>query len=418
MRRLLIDVTSTVQTGFNTGIQRVVRNIAKLMPEIAERSGILVEHVVFDGVDFRIIELDHNIRCFSRKAAFWNKVERKARAIAPLLMAHADRSSKLRKLGIGPWRHYTRWQPAPTDILLMPDATWNYHPWTALREAREAGCKIHAVVYDLLPLKYPQFFDDGLVAAFRDWWEIMGYYTDAYHCISKSVKSDVVTRLPITAKNDVVIDDFPMGADFSQAGDRLAQTAAPPIPHIDWEKSTVFLMVGTLEPRKNHVFVLNAFDLIWRKSNNACLVIVGRRGWLSDSLWRRILAHPLLNKNLFILDHCNDKLLQQLYSNVDAVIAASIDEGYGLPIIEAEANGVAVLASDIPVFREVAGPNVAFFSLDSISALSEALLEFASREKSGPPFDSRGRELSSHTWRASVDKLYARLTEACVMSDD
>ena len=150
----------------------------------------------------------------------------------------------------------------------------------------------------------------------------------------------------------------------------IGSDSSPHRPH--------FLMVGTLEPRKGHRIALDAFDKLWAEGVDAALTIVGKTGWGIDHLVERIKHHPELGKRLVWHESVDDAELSRLYSSCDALIAASFAEGFGLPIVEAGHFGKPVLASDIPVFREVgAGAAEAhFFQVGDSTALADAVKDF------------------------------------------
>jgi glycosyltransferase involved in cell wall biosynthesis len=88
-----------------------------------------------------------------------------------------------------------------------------------------------------------------------------------------------------------------------------------------------FLMVGTLEPRKGHEQVLDAFEMLWQSDLPVNLVIVGKQGWMVEELADRIRTHSELNKRLFWLEGISDKYLEQVYKVSSSLIAASYGEG-------------------------------------------------------------------------------------------
>ncbi len=100
---------------------------------------------------------------------------------------------------------------------------------------------------------------------------------------------------------------------------------------------------------------------LWKRGIDVHFVIVGRYGWMSDVLQRRILEHEEHRKRLHWLQNANDAELHCLYSSAHALVFASLAEGFGLPIIEAANDGLPVIASDIPIFREVGGKNISYF---------------------------------------------------------
>jgi glycosyltransferase involved in cell wall biosynthesis len=110
--------------------------------------------------------------------------------------------------------------------------------------------------------------------------------------------------------------------------------------------------VGTLEPRKNQAQLLDAFELLWDRGLESGLVLVGSRGWLSDDLQARLGAHPMSGRRLHWLRQATDHELVRLYRRAAGLAALSEDEGFGLPLREAQWFGCPLIARDIPVFRE------------------------------------------------------------------
>ena len=143
------------------------------------------------------------------------------------------------------------------------------------------------------------------------------------------------------------------------------------------------------------------------------LIIVGRIGWGSEHLAERIRAHPEYGKRLTWRDMVGDAELAQLYSDCDALIAASFAEGFGLPLVEAARFGMPVLASEIPVFKEVAGGNSSayFFEVGSPAALSETVREFLKRH--GAATTRKAEPATWPNWAESTAQL-----EAVVFSEN
>src|SRR5262249_40144708 len=117
-----------------------------------------------------------------------------------------------------------------------------------------------------------------------------------------------------------------------------------------------YLMVGTVEPRKNHAHVLSAFEQLWSAGADVNLAIVGKYSWNSTEFKERLRRHPCFGNRLFWFEDVRDGELEYCYRHAAALITASYAEGFNLPIVEALRAGCPVLASDIPVHREVGGP--------------------------------------------------------------
>lgn len=118
-----------------------------------------------------------------------------------------------------------------------------------------------------------------------------------------------------------------------------------------------FVILSTIEPRKNHLLLLN----IWRKlfknlgSNAPHLFVIGRRGWECENVFDLLERSNDLKEIVTEISHCSDADLVTYISHSQALLFPSFVEGYGLPLIEALSLGTPVIASNLSVFREIAG---------------------------------------------------------------
>ena len=139
-------------------------------------------------------------------------------------------------------------------------------------------------------------------------------------------------------------------------------------------------MVSTIEPRKNHGYLLDAFERAWAAGSRARLCIAGRIGWKCEALLARVRAHPQLNKQLFMFNDLSDTSLEHAYSNASVLVFPSHVEGFGLPLVEAMQRGLPAMGSDIAVFREIGGEFMAYFDLNTPQSLADLVGNF---ERSG-----------------------------------
>ena len=123
--------------------------------------------------------------------------------------------------------------------------------------------------------------------------------------------------------------------------------------------SRLLLSVGTVEPRKNHRYMLEVLDVLWNLDWSVSWVIAGRPGWYMDHWMRELREHPEYGKRIFYLPEADDADLAALYGAAEYLFQLSLGEGFGLPLVEAAANGIPVICSDIPVFREI-GKDLSF----------------------------------------------------------
>ena len=121
--------------------------------------------------------------------------------------------------------------------------------------------------------------------------------------------------------------------------------------------SPYFLMLGTIEARKNHWLLLQ----IWRQlaaqfgRQTPKLVLVGQRGWECENVVDLLERCVALKDCVIEIPDCYDVALSTYISHAQALLFPSFAEGYGMPLMEALSSGVPVIASDLPVFREIAG---------------------------------------------------------------
>jgi len=130
------------------------------------------------------------------------------------------------------------------------------------------------------------------------------------------------------------------------------------------------LIVGTIEPRKNHYLALKAFRHIAAEIDHD-LIIAGRMGWGNIDLSSAISSNGLQKRVKVVYDP-EDNILASYYEHADYLLSPSIYEGFDLPVLEAMTHGTPVLASDTQIHREVAGPAARYFSPDE-PALTETL---------------------------------------------
>jgi len=228
------------------------------------------------------------------------------------------------------------------------------------------------LLYDIIPIVKPEYCNYIHVVNFKTNLDRFCKLTKGIITISCSEKLAVQKYLDTMYDNsNISIDYYYLGADFKQVAknqvqvrDRVRQAMS--------SKNT-FLVVGTLEPRKNHAFVLDTFETLWQKGINASLCIIGVPGLNSSEFISRIDAHQFKDKSLYFFDDADDQELAYCYEHCRAVIFPSIIEGFGLPLVEAMSYGRSVIASDIPVFREIGGDYPVYFQLDDRRSLENCI---------------------------------------------
>jgi glycosyltransferase involved in cell wall biosynthesis len=140
----------------------------------------------------------------------------------------------------------------------------------------------------------------------------------------------------------------------------------------DLRAGQYILSVGTLEPRKNHRTLLEAYGQLTRDEREAFpLVIVGQYGWGRNDVQQAVKLRE--EGSLIVADYLPENLLHALYVNAAAFLFPSLYEGFGMPVAEAMACGAPVIASDIPVLREVGGSNAVYVETSNAEAWADAI---------------------------------------------
>jgi glycosyltransferase involved in cell wall biosynthesis len=250
----------------------------------------------------------------------------------------------------------------PGDVFIGLDYSLDDIRWNAAQLARfrRSGGKLWFLVHDLLPLQKPEWFSRNTTIRYRSWLDILARLADGFLCNSTQTRNELRLALKRVYGLDGCYETkvLPMGYRIPK-GEQFKATGPgrlDALPSMEY-----FLKVGTLEPRKGHSDLLDAFDILWASGFPDALVFVGQKGWHIDDLYNRINAHPEYGRKLFWFDDVQDPELDQLYSCCKGSLVASFAEGFGLPLIEALGYQKPVLARDLKVFRQHENCGVQYF---------------------------------------------------------
>jgi glycosyltransferase involved in cell wall biosynthesis len=289
----------------------------------------------------------------------------------------------------------------PGDVLFMP-AYWHDTPPGFYMQLRQRGLVICPLVHDILPITHPEFYESPWREQFERWvFEVLSHSDHIYY-VSEATRRAVTavnaSRFKRSLPSSTILHHGSGFLDRALASPQQALTAtqaarrAPPY----------FLMVGSIEPKKNHLKVLAEFEALWRRDVRVQLVIAGGGGWKNEQILQTLRGHPHLHASLIWRDNVSDEELARLYRDAAALIQASEAEGFGLPLIEALSQGTPVLANDIPVFRELAGAHAMFFDIHREGALGGKVEQLLHE-------GLRPTDFSWPTWRERAQLLFKDL---------
>ena len=349
MTRLLFDVTRLLESGLHTGIQRVVRCLLAAAQRQFDQRYYQVLPVTFHSDQWQTFDY-----------------------LAP---------HPCQGLGIQAQSEGREIDPGAGDILLLFDASWYANPWPAVDAALARGASLVGMVHDLLPLEHPEWFREGLEQRFGEHLHKLAERAEQLFVPTASVRHRLLERLARQGTS-LPVNVLAHGGDFC--------TLAPTTEQIEDYKDflpapattddPLYLVIGTLEPRKNHTLVLDAFDALWAQGRQPRLLFVGNVGWQIDHLLERLQKHSLLNKRLFHAANLSDPALLWLIRNSTALIYVPKDEGFGLPVLEAAMQSCPVIAADIPVLREAGRQWPSYIEPGSLPELIQVIDTFSQRK--------------------------------------
>lgn len=301
----------------------------------------------------------------------------------------------------------------PGSWLVNLGTSWElpgYH--LALRgERARSGLRYAALVHDVGPVLVPEHSEPAVAARFARWLAVLGIQADLLLAVSEATRRDLLglagrelRGLPVAPVRLLRPDARPAAPPVAAPHARAMEIAAEPF----------ILMVGTIESRKDHLFVLNAWLALLRRHGASVphLLLVGRAGFQAEPALALLRRAPALAGRVTWLDDVADGTLAQLYRAALFTIYHSQHEGWGLPVTEALAAGQVVVAPAQPALVE-AGQGLALHHAPGSEPEFLALVERLLFE---PGFRDQAAErvaagLRLRSWRDVAEELLATLLQ-------
>jgi glycosyltransferase involved in cell wall biosynthesis len=397
-----VDISHTLNYPFNTGIQRVVRNIGinflsdpsiEFVKWDLEIGGwVLVEkelvqnQLPFKKNDFlkdkngvnSIARYFVNSKYFSSLviAAFWHGLFSAYR----FLVASEDSSkilekktfrklvSLLKRIHKSTNTFYKRKSKVVRSPILIGQQIFFVEPTQNIdivmaHEHFDYIGSLSVLVYDLLPISNPEYFPQASIQGFPIYLKLLSF-ADNILTISEFTKQQVSKYCEL--KPNIVLKSQLLPAQEISIEDK----------NTNYESDNLVLSVGSIEPRKNQISLLQASEILWSKGLKFKLVIVGGQGWKNREVLNLKNILQLRGRDLEFKNDLSDERLSKLFKASSLVVTIPWIEGFGLPLAEAMSYQKQVVASDIPSHREITSDsNIHWVAPGDFSAIANAIEE-------------------------------------------
>ena len=408
--RVYFDVENTLQVPFISGIQRVVRELSRRLIGNIDSQFEFIPVVycaqckgwrkLSDGETERLKKLSLGDSIVDQDIPAYRKLATKLLG----KKAKVKVRSLFKRITHPVW-HKNLLLPnfEAGSIFLDLDASWHNElkRSSLLPALKEDGVYVVAFHYDIIPILFPDFTHENTISIFKEHLHAHLRFSNLFICISKNTEKDLLNyaRMDCSQLN-LKTATLRLGSDINASP--IARDSAWPLP----EKNLKYILcVGTLEPRKNHKLVLDAFDILAIEDPVINLVIVGREGWHAQEIVDRIRSHDLFNSRLFWLTGIENYVLNELYRKARLVVVPSFYEGFGLPVTESLQNGCVTLASNAGSLPEAGNKFCEYFSPDNLAEFIEKL-QFYFNDEAG--HRNRRRSLMQYipdTWDSASKML-------------
>lgn len=381
--RIYYSIDATIQFAANTGIQRVARQLACGLLDI----GVSLIPVKWDKVLRRFATVTRDDRVFFARysgpdADLWDD------------WVEPDINRK-------------------NDWFFMPDLPLNLSNLERvqmLELVTKLGLHTAAVFFDAIPWKMREIYPPHFVQAHHDYMMSLSEY-DYVFPISVYTQDDLIDFLGVTLER-------PQGLD-SRIKAVVLPGEFPKNPRVTTVSSRSdgpinILSVGTVEPRKNHETLFQAFELAKRNSDLPLrLVIAGSSQSIEPELGERVRAYVDANPDVTWEEGVDDSRLRELHLACDFTVYPSIEEGFGLPILESLWYAKPCVCADFGSMQEAAeGGGCLMIDTRSIETMAKAIVDMAEDTALREGLALEAVERTFKTWRDYAMEVAARLSQA------
>ena len=261
-------------------------------------------------------------------------------------------------------------------------------------------CPVPQVVtiHDLAYLYYPKDFTKKDLWQLKNWTDFSIKKAKQIIAVSKTTKKDIVKNYYVDeGKVSVIYNGF---EKISQNSKLKSQKYNSKVK----SKEPFILFVGTLQPRKNLIVLIEAFDKFLQINKDFKLIIVGKKGWLYENIFEKVKMMKLEKKVIFT-DHVEDIELVWFYKNAFCLVLPSFYEGFGIPVLEAMNFDCPVVASFSSSLPEIGADASLYFDPKNPDDLLEKLKSLKENQELRKELITKGRQrIKDFSWEKCAEE--------------
>jgi glycosyltransferase involved in cell wall biosynthesis len=405
-QRVIFDISDLIlylrESRVPTGIQRVQLNIIHYaVTEFRDKANPIIVYFDQNKNDWIFIGEDVFLALYQATEAH---AETDEEAFQTLMQGLAEGQ---------PLPAYLAVKPSQDRFFLanLGSSWWIENYLQKVRELRKLhDLRYVPMIHDCIPLMVPEHCPAALVEDFRQWFMAVMLEADAVITNSHWSATDI-RRILDSALPNVQLPVHPIALNGNMrshlASRGLADSQA--LQHILPASASFVLCVGTLESRKNHLLLFNAWARLMQRHDVAAvpyLICIGRAGWLFDEAAEFLRAHPRLHERILLISSVTDGALATLYEQCLFSIFNSFYEGWGLPITESLSFGTLALVARNTSLTEAGGEAAIYFEDNDPEDL-DAKLEMLifDRVKRQNLCDAARAKAKIRDWRSVADEF-------------
>lgn len=258
--------------------------------------------------------------------------------------------------------------------------------------------EVTATIHDLAFKRYPETFPPYLRLKLNVLLDAVVRRADKLIAVSASTKRDLLEYFPHLSEDKIKVIHHGFDADFFGTRISSEELNVELMKRVKLKAGSYLLYVGALQPRKNLVRLIRAFEIAKRHHSEMRLVLAGEPAWLSESIIEAREQSPFKN-DIILTGRVSFEELRALYQGARLFVFPSLYEGFGIPVLEAFASGLPVLTADNSSLREVGGDAALYCDAGSEPDIAEKLEQLWQDAALRETLIEKGRErLQQFSW--------------------